>query len=181
MMCAASQSSGAEPPYFDTEETACLSVKERILLVDDDRNFLVIMGAYLQMLGYAVETADDGNHALERLLNDGPFDLVISDVYMPGLNGIELHAAMRSMLAFEAIPFLFISGHADPSTLSSVVFSPNDMFLTKSNEPDRFREWIAYLLTPVERRGMHPAEDRSSSLRRSEFRSASSGFYDSRR
>ena len=60
-----------------------------ILLVDDHRNTLKIMGMVVSGLGYNVKTASDGAEAL-GLFKEGGIDLVITDYKMPGMNGLEL-------------------------------------------------------------------------------------------
>ena len=61
-----------------------------MLLVDDD--ILVSMGAadMLLDLGHSVTEAQSGAHALKLLESDGPFDLVVTEYAMPGMNGFEL-------------------------------------------------------------------------------------------
>jgi len=67
---------------------------ERILVVDDERAFAKMLRAMLEEEGYVVETCHDGETALERLLRES-FDLVLSDVRMPKLGGMELLRALQ--------------------------------------------------------------------------------------
>jgi len=73
-----------------------VSAKEltRILVVDDDRAFRVATGTLLKDEGYHVETAGSGAEALKALAT-GPFDIVLSDLVMEEMNGIELLARIR--------------------------------------------------------------------------------------
>ena len=61
----------------------------KILLVDDDASVRRVLQFKLQKRGFAVATAADGNEALENL-NTETFDLLLSDIRMPGMDGIEL-------------------------------------------------------------------------------------------
>lgn len=61
----------------------------RILLVDDDDSLRRVLSFKLTQRGYILETAADGNQAIERL-RSSDFDLLITDIRMPGINGIEL-------------------------------------------------------------------------------------------
>ena len=62
---------------------------EKILIVDDEKNYPTILGEVLREEGYTPLTASSGLMALE-ILNDECVDLVLSDVTMPGMDGIEL-------------------------------------------------------------------------------------------
>jgi DNA-binding NtrC family response regulator len=68
----------------------------RILLVDDEERVLFVLGIALRTLGsdYEIVTAPDGIEALKRL-HEGDVDLMITDLFMPRLNGIELTEAVR--------------------------------------------------------------------------------------
>lgn len=70
----------------------------RILLADDDPRVLLILRATIERMreGYQIVTTGDGAEALEEI-EDEPFDLVITDVRMPGLSGIELVEAIRAL------------------------------------------------------------------------------------
>lgn len=61
---------------------------KRILLVDDNEAFRRPLGQVLQQAGYEIESAGDGEAAL-RAFNERPFDLVITDLIMPGKEGLE--------------------------------------------------------------------------------------------
>jgi CheY-like chemotaxis protein len=67
---------------------------ERILVVDDDRSTRHLIRLQLQSAGYAVETAVDGASALARIGRKA-FDLVLLDVWMPGMDGLEVMARLR--------------------------------------------------------------------------------------
>ena len=67
----------------------------RILLVDDEKSLLLTLAANLELDGFDVTTAESGQHALE-LFEASHFDLVLSDIRMPGMNGVELFRAIRA-------------------------------------------------------------------------------------
>ncbi len=62
----------------------------RILVVDDDEGIRELLSDFLETEGYTVEKASDGFSALDTLSRDSSFDLVISDINMPGMKGFEL-------------------------------------------------------------------------------------------
>lgn len=69
----------------------CMSERQSILIVDDDARVLLVLRAALEKLGdaYRIATAGDGRDALTKAKNQ-PFDLLISDVRMPDIDGIQL-------------------------------------------------------------------------------------------
>lgn len=69
----------------------------RILVVDDDEGHLAIVGKVLQREGYEVVAAANGEAALERL-RERQVDLIVTDLMMPGINGIDLLKAARAIL-----------------------------------------------------------------------------------
>jgi DNA-binding response OmpR family regulator len=70
------------------------SSKPRILVVDDDRSTRRLIELQLRASGYAVATAGDGEAALDRIRR-GRFDLVLLDVWMPGMDGLEVLKRLR--------------------------------------------------------------------------------------
>jgi len=96
-----------------------VSTGARILLVDDDEAVRVTTAMILESLGYVIETAVGGIPALARLGaqpgNPG-FDLLLTDVAMPGMNGPELADRVRAQ--FPDLPIVFFSGYADPDAIA---------------------------------------------------------------
>ena len=81
---------------------------EDIVLVDDDRVIQKMVGGFLERRGYHVRKASDGIEAL-RFVRDRIPDLVITDVRMPELNGIELTSRLRAHHRTAAVPILMFS------------------------------------------------------------------------
>jgi DNA-binding NtrC family response regulator len=80
----------------------------RILVVDDEPSIRTVLKAHLARDGYHVDTATDGAQAIDRLAGD-PFDLVISDLRMPGVGGLELLAHVRAN--HPGLPLIVITAH----------------------------------------------------------------------
>lgn len=70
---------------------------KRILIVDDDPKVLLVLQAILEKMGkgYHILTAQDGSEAL-AMIGDKPFDLLVADIRMPGINGIKLVETIRA-------------------------------------------------------------------------------------
>ena len=83
-------------------------------------------------------------------------DLVISDIYMPVLDGIRFHRKVRSNPEFARLPFLFVSAFDDQHTLDAVQDPRCEGFLRKARPVSEMKEWIQYLTTPEEKRPKMP-------------------------
>jgi CheY-like chemotaxis protein len=79
-----------------------------ILVVDDEAGYRELLAKMLTKVGYRVITAADGNEAL-TLLENSHFNLIISDVFMPNLNGYALAARIRA--TNPDVPIILISGY----------------------------------------------------------------------
>lgn len=86
--------------------------RQNILLVDDDSVILKLVGAFLERSGYQVSRAPNGLEAL-RLVRDQLPDLVITDVRMPELNGIELTTRLRGHHRTARVPIIMLSSMAE--------------------------------------------------------------------
>ena len=80
----------------------------RILLVDDEAEIVLIVKKFLSKFNYDVLTATSGSAALELIAREPKFDLVVLDVKMPGMNGIEVLATLRA--SGNTVPVLVLSG-----------------------------------------------------------------------
>ncbi|NKN33738.1 response regulator [Marichromatium bheemlicum] len=79
-----------------------------ILIVDDDPLTGEFSAAILQQAGHHCELVEHGVAALERLRADETIACVVSDLHMPGLDGLELHREIRTLGI--AVPFILLSG-----------------------------------------------------------------------
>ena len=104
----------------------------RVLLVDDDRAFRRSTSALLEP-EFEVVGAEDGAAAV-RALEGGDFDLVMMDVRMPGIQGVDLVEVLRSR--GEGVPILMISGFGSVDTAVRALHVGADDFLTKPVEPE---------------------------------------------
>ncbi len=103
----------------------------KILLVDDEKGFLNVMGEVLRDSGYETLLAEDGKQARE-LLEMEKVDLIISDVFMPTLDGVRFHSYVREFTDVPDIPFIFVSGYDDQHTKNLVENSAIDFFFAKT-------------------------------------------------
>lgn len=104
----------------------------RILVVDDNKAFLNLMGELLRGYGYEVLLAEDGKQAREMLQTDH-VDLIVSDVFMPRLDGNRFHSYVREFLGATDVPFIFYSGYVCDQTRDIVSRSNLDYFMSKAS------------------------------------------------
>src|SRR6185369_7906680 len=91
--------------------TTSTSDRGRILIVDDDRKILDLLVDLLALEGYEIATAADGSEAIELALSFAP-DIVVSDVVMPNVSGLELCRRLKEDSRTAYVPVLLISGLA---------------------------------------------------------------------
>jgi CheY-like chemotaxis protein/anti-sigma regulatory factor (Ser/Thr protein kinase) len=114
-----------------------------ILVVDDDRGFRDLMSVLLQEAGYIVAQAADGPEAL-RALADETFDVVMLDVSLPGMSGLEVLAVVQTLAAPPRV--VIITGDDTSETLLKAVRGQADRYITKPFAPDAILEIIEDVL-----------------------------------
>jgi two-component system, cell cycle sensor histidine kinase and response regulator CckA len=103
---------------------------ETILLVEDDPQVRAVVGKMLESLEYRVLPAGDGEDALALAeAFDGPIDLLVSDLVMPGLGGRQVAERLRQSNPDTAV--LYMSGYSDEAVVRRGVVDPNASFLQK--------------------------------------------------
>lgn len=104
--------------------------QQTILMVDDEESLLDIVGSVLEAENFAVITAKSVDRAIEHLNTRTP-DLIISDITMPGKNGFDFFAYVRSLPHLQHVPFLFLSAHSDAESVVAGKEIGSDDYLTK--------------------------------------------------
>jgi PleD family two-component response regulator len=94
--------------------------KTRILIIDDDVSFREMLRVLLSMEGYAPQVAEDAVEGGKALLAEQP-DLVICDVKMPYMDGLELLSLLRSDENTSSLPVILVSGQRDIEILGKAV------------------------------------------------------------
>ena len=120
-----------------------MTQQSRILIVDDDATFRLTTGALLEADGHRVDSAADGQQAVERL-RDRQFDLLLVDLRMPGIDGLGLVEALR--LWGHGVPILMISGFGTVDSAVRALHLGADDFLLKPVEPDVLSARVSDLL-----------------------------------
>ena len=82
----------------------------KLLLVDDDIELTNMLKEYLEQEGFSIDTAHDGESAVRAVLNGGSYALVVLDVMMPGMNGIEALSRIRT---HSQMPVVMLTARGD--------------------------------------------------------------------
>ncbi|MEF8710236.1 MAG: response regulator [Candidatus Accumulibacter propinquus] len=86
-----------------------------IFLVDDSATILLSVSSILGKAGFAVEKAANADEALRKFKAGVKVDLLITDLNMPGMNGIELIKQVRALAAYRFLPILFLTTESQQS------------------------------------------------------------------
>jgi two-component system chemotaxis sensor kinase CheA len=89
----------------------------RVLLVDDSPFFRNLLTPLLSVAGYSVTTVQSGHEALNLCEAGEQFDVIVSDIEMPGMSGLELAQAIRQGSRWAHVPLVALSSHASPRDL----------------------------------------------------------------
>jgi two-component system chemotaxis sensor kinase CheA len=88
---------------------------KRLLLVDDSPFFRNMLKPLLQVAGYQVTTVESADAALQLRESGEAFDVIISDIEMPGMSGFEFASVVRQQGSWKSTPLVALSSHATPS------------------------------------------------------------------
>ncbi len=83
-----------------------------VLVVEDEADIAELVKYHLEKEGLAIRTVGDGKHALELIVRDHP-DLIILDLMLPGMDGLELCRRLRSSSATQGIPIIMLTAKAE--------------------------------------------------------------------
>jgi two-component system, OmpR family, alkaline phosphatase synthesis response regulator PhoP len=123
-----------------------MSEKKKILLVDDDPDFVEAVKVIVEKGGYDVKVAYDGQEGLEAVAEEKP-DLIVLDVMMPVMNGHEACAKLKKNKETAEIPIILLTAVADRVTTSTythrdMLESEADDYIPKPVEPKELLELI---------------------------------------
>src|SRR6185436_11937244 len=137
----------ASQPPRAPDTTARVS-KTRILVVDDEASARSGLEKLLRQEGFAVDTAEDGPNAL-KLASDHPPDVVVTDLSMPGMNGVELLTKLREQ--DRDLPVILATASSDVTAAVSAMRAGAEDYLTK---PIDFDALTVSIERAIERRNL---------------------------
>lgn len=107
----------------------------KLLLVDDDPNLILLVKDYLEFNGYEVLTASQGMEAMKILEKQTP-DLIICDVMMPEMDGYTFVQEVRKNSNFDWLPIIFLSAKGQSKERIKGLSQGADVYMVKPFEPD---------------------------------------------
>jgi DNA-binding response OmpR family regulator len=122
--------------------------KARIMIVDDDPHTLEILRRWLHREGYVTVSAEDGPTCLKSLESD-PVEVIVLDVMMPGMDGLEVCQRLRANESWREIPIILLTAKDDMETRSQGMVLGVSEYLTK---PVNKQELFARLAAQVHAR-----------------------------
>ena len=118
---------------------------QTILVVDDDPVILDLLTVNFELEGYTVLRAADGEEALRRVREERP-QLVLTDIMMPRVSGLDVLAAVKADPATASTPVVLLSAKALAPDVRAGYDAGADDYVTKPFEPDDLLERVARLL-----------------------------------
>lgn len=122
-----------------------MAASRQALVVDDIPANRVIAQAMLEQLGWLVQTATDGREALDALAA-AHFDLVLLDISMPGMSGIEVCQKIRADAAIADVPVIAYTAHAHSEDRRNFIASGFDEVLIKPIQCDTLASAVALVI-----------------------------------
>jgi two-component system, OmpR family, alkaline phosphatase synthesis response regulator PhoP len=128
----------------------------RILIVEDDPDILNLISLYLQKAGHEVEALSDGA-AVPSRLKSNPADLLVLDLMLPGMGGLEICRAVRNDPATARLPVIMLTARSDESDRVAGLELGADDYVTKPFSPKELVARVAALLRRAAPAGGAPA------------------------
>jgi two-component system chemotaxis sensor kinase CheA len=104
----------AFPDWFDENRQERAKSNKHLLLVDDSSFFRNMLAPLLATVGYKVTAVENADRALELREMGNHFDVIVSDIEMPGMDGFDLASEIRSDERWGKTPIVAISSHGTP-------------------------------------------------------------------
>lgn len=126
-----------------------MEAKQRVLVIDDEQDIRQLLAYNLGKEGYAVDEAATGDEAL-RMVRRRPYQLILLDLMLPGMSGLELCRAFKSDPATAAIPVVMLTARSEEMDKVTGLETGADDYVTK---PFSVRELMARIKSVLRRTG----------------------------
>ncbi len=122
-------------------------MNKRVLVVDDDLSIQRVLVQTLELEGYEVATASDGEEALQSLQGELP-DVVILDVMMPKLDGLDVLKRMRADARTQTVPVILLTARSSQEDIWEGWQSGVDYYMTKPFDVEELLRFLGHVLNP---------------------------------
>lgn len=129
----------------------CMTVARKILIIEDERDILDLVRHYLEKEGFRTRTATDGTAGLAAVRQEHP-DVIVLDLMLPGLDGLDLCKKLRADPATALTPVIMLTAKAEESDKIVGLELGADDYLTKPFSPKELVARVKALLRRAERR-----------------------------
>ena len=119
--------------------------RKKVLIVDDENSMVSVLQRHVSNAGYAVETATNGQDALEKIKIEIP-DLVLLDLVMPGINGFETCRRIRSDEKTKKLPVLIITALRSESDSAAAAACGANEVIVKPIDGENLAKRLRYHL-----------------------------------
>ena len=109
--------------------------KGKLLLVDDDKDFVIALATRLESRGFEIIKAFDGKEGLEKVYVEKP-DAIVLDVVMPEINGFDVCRKLKEDENFKDIPVIMLTGKSEPDDVQTAKKIGADAYFIKPFELD---------------------------------------------
>ena len=133
--------------------TKAAALQQKILVVEDNELNLKLFCDLLRAHGYAAEPVRDGREAIERARSFGP-DLIVMDIQMPHITGLELIEQIKVDEDLKAIPIMAVTAYAAKGDEERIRDAGAEGYVSKPISVMRFVEAVAALLAAASARAM---------------------------
>lgn len=136
---AAAEKAGSKPALEKRKE------RTRVLIVEDEPDTLEMLAAHFQARGFETLCCDSAAEAL-LVADRDRFDILISDIAMPAMDGLQLITVMRQRNGFQRVPAIALTGYASQKDVAAAIAAGFDLHLSKPIDPDELAAAVERLI-----------------------------------
>ncbi len=122
----------------------------RVLVVDDEEAMRLLMTRVLQHAGFEVQVVDNGLEAL-KAVDASPPDVVVSDIMMPELDGVDFVQGLRNFEGTRGLPIIFVTASENPQHLTSSIKLKALKYLSKPFSNDKLVATVKRAIAAVKK------------------------------
>lgn len=131
--------------FYSKAESVPRQVDERsVLVVDDAPDIALMLACFLETAGYRVRPVFSAGEALDAARNER-FDVIISDIGLPGMDGYELAKELRALRDYRSTPLIAVTGFTEYRDQGNAFVAGFDALLTKPVDPTKLIELMGQL------------------------------------